>query len=78
MQDVVMVLVIASFAIYIACLLLKRGTTLNFLSLIVSTCATMGVLTARDDLGDYLLILLVPMVYLLLSSIANLVVLRRE
>lgn len=78
MQDVVMVLVIASFAIYVSCLLLKRGASLSFLSLIVSTCATMGILAEREDLGDYFLVALIPMVYILISSIANLVVVRRE
>lgn len=78
MQDVVMVLVIASFAIYAACLLLKRGASINFLSLIVSTCATMGIITDRADLGDYFLVALIPMIYIVISSIASLVIIRRE
>lgn len=78
MHDAILVLLIASFTIYGACVLSKHGPALNFLSLIVSTCAAMGVVVDRVELGDYFLMMLLPLVYVMLASIAALIIVRRE
>lgn len=45
----------------------KKG--LGFFSVVLSTCATCGIVNAMDDLGSDFLLILIPLVFILLISI---------
>lgn len=78
MHDVVLVLVIASFIIYGACVLSKKNRALEFFSIVTAGCAIVGLLVDRADLGDYFAAILLPLAYALLESIARLVVVKGD
>lgn len=73
MHELLIILIVASLMTYVIGLLKERARGLVFLSFILATCSFLAIVQARVELGDSFLIALVPMLYVMLMSIAHLI-----
>lgn len=73
MDDVLIILVVAALVIYGAGIVGERKRGLEWLSLIVSACALLGIVSDMAALGDMFLVAFLPMLFIMLMSIVGLI-----
>lgn len=73
MHELLTILIVASLITYVIGLLKERTRGLTFLSLILSVCSFLAIVQAMNELGDSFLVALIPMLYVMLMSIAHLI-----
>ena len=73
MHELLIILIVASLFTYGVGLLVENKRGLRFLSFILSTCAVLSIVQAMDELGDSFLVALIPMLYVMLMSIVDLI-----
>ena len=73
MHELLIILIIAALLTYGVGIVTEHKRGLGFLSMILSTCAVLGIVQSMDELGDLFLVVLVPMLYVMFMSIVHLI-----
>lgn len=73
MDDVLIILIIASLATYGIGIVGEKKRGLGWLSLILSACALLGIISDMGALGDMFLVSFLPMLFVMLMSIVELI-----
>lgn len=69
MEDITLILLVATIAIYVATIVLPKRKELYWLSLILSVCSIGGILIDETVVGDQFALMLVPCVFVFFMSI---------
>lgn len=68
-MDILTLLVIASMLCFAGMIIAEKKKALGFFSVVLSTCALMGLVKDNADYGSDFILMMVPLFFILLSSI---------
>lgn len=68
-MDVLTLLVVASMLCFVGMIISEKKKALGFFSVVLSTCATMGLVKDNAEYGGDFVLMLVPLMFILLMSI---------
>lgn len=72
-MDILLILVVASLLIFAAMIISDKKRGLGFLAVVLSTCATCGLVRDAAELGDDFVLMVVPMLFVLLASLLTVI-----
>ena len=68
-MDILLILIVASMLCFVGMIISEKKKALGFFSVVLSTCATAGLVSNAGDYGSDFVLMLVPLVFILLMSI---------
>ena len=72
-MDILLILVLASILVFVAMIISDKKRGLGFLATVLSTCATCGIARDAAEIGDDFVLMIVPMLFILLTSLITVI-----
>lgn len=68
-MDILLILIISSMLCFAGMIISEKKKGLGFFTVVLSTCATCGLVSSAGDYGTDFILMLVPLVFILLMSV---------